>query len=98
LAFCAFTTSRQARTRSAERSTGFSQKIALPACAERSMRSACVSVGEQIATASMSFAARISSTVPTLAPVAAASACAALASASATSATAESPRRAILPP
>ncbi len=62
------------------------------------MRSAWVSVGEQIATASMSLAAMISSTEPTFAPVASPSALAALASASATIATEQSLRRAILPP
>ena len=51
-------------------SIGFSQKIALPARAERSMRSAWVSVGEQMATASTAFAPRISSTAATFAPVA----------------------------
>ena len=49
------TTSRQARTRSASRSIGFSQKIAFLARAARSMRSACMSVGAQIATASTSL-------------------------------------------
>ena len=42
--------------RAALRSTGFSQNTALPARAARSIRSAWVSVGVQITTASMSFA------------------------------------------
>ena len=59
------TTSRQARMRAALRSTGFSQNTALPARAARSIRSAWVSVGVQITTASMSGAATIASTEPT---------------------------------
>ena len=43
--------------------TGFSQKIALPARAASTIRSACVPVGEQIATASTSSAASSSSTL-----------------------------------
>jgi hypothetical protein len=42
------------RTRDRLRSTGFSQNTALPARAKRSIRSAWVSVGVQITTASMS--------------------------------------------
>ena len=47
--------------RSELRSTGFSQNTALPAAAARSMRSAWVSVGVPISTASMSWSAMISS-------------------------------------
>ena len=53
------------------RAIGFSQKIAFPARAERSIRSAWVSVGEQMATASTSFEPRISSTDAGFAPVSA---------------------------
>src|SRR5689334_10030688 len=45
------TASAHARARCKSRSTGFSQKIALPAFAARTMRSACVSVDDPIATA-----------------------------------------------
>ncbi len=53
---------RSTVSRSSE--TGFSQKIALPARAASTMRSACVSVLVQIATASTSGAASISATDP----------------------------------
>ena len=69
-AFSARTTSRQRRTRSTERSIGFSQKIALPALAACSIMSACRSVGVVISTASMSLAAMIASTLRTSAPCA----------------------------
>jgi hypothetical protein len=49
------------RIRSDDMSTGFSQKIALPAFALFSIRSKCVSVGVPITTASMSGLAMISS-------------------------------------
>ncbi len=55
LALVSSTTFRQARTRSTSRSIGFSQKIALPARAKRSIRSAWVSVGVQMTTASISL-------------------------------------------
>ena len=55
----ASTTFRQACTRADDRSTGFSQNTALPALANCSIRSAWVSVGVQITTASMSAAAAI---------------------------------------
>ena len=45
------TASAHLRARSRSRSTGFSQKIALPAAADRMMRSACVSVLEAMTTA-----------------------------------------------
>jgi hypothetical protein len=45
------TAAAHVRARSTARSTGFSQKIALPAAAARMMRSACVSVDEPITTA-----------------------------------------------
>ena len=80
------------------RSIGFSQNIAFFARAARSMRSAWVSVGEQMATASTWFEPRISSTDAVFAPVAAASAMAAAGSASATKATWQSRRAATLPP
>ena len=66
------TTRRQARVRSASRLTGFSQKIALPARAPRSTRSACVSVGVQMTSASISAASMTASTSATSAPVASA--------------------------
>ena len=69
--------------RADSRLTGFSQKTALPAFTARSMRSAWVSVGVQMATAAIALSSMIASIVATLAPVAAASASAALASASA---------------
>ena len=52
----ASTTFRQDAIRFASRSTGFSQKTAFLVAAHFSMRSACVSVGVPISTASMSFA------------------------------------------
>ena len=55
-------------TRAASRSIGFSQKIALPALAKRSIRSAWVSVGVQITTASISSASSIASMLRTSAP------------------------------
>ena len=45
------TASAQTRARARSRSTGFSQKMALPAAAARWIRSACVSVLEAITTA-----------------------------------------------
>ena len=60
--------------RSTGRSTGFSQKIALPAAAACSMRSAWVSVGVPISTASIVLSAMISSSRRTGAPVSADSA------------------------
>ena len=62
------TVARHASTRFTSRSIGFSQKIALPARAKRSIRSAWVSVGVQITTASMSDAFSISSIERTSAP------------------------------
>ena len=61
------TSSRPARVRS-DRSTGFSQKMALPARAKRSIRSAWVSVGVQMTTASMSPDAARSSILRTSPP------------------------------
>ena len=61
--------------RADSRLTGFSQKTALPALTARSMRSAWVSVGVQMATASIALSSMIASIVATLAPVAAASDC-----------------------
>ena len=78
------TTRRQALTRATSRSIGFSQKIALPARAKRSIRSAWVSVGVQITTASTSPAASIASIDRTSAPYRPAIASAAGATASAT--------------
>ena len=52
--------------RAALRSTGFSQNTALPARTAFSIKSACVSVGVQITTASMSASAMIASTVADL--------------------------------
>src|SRR5690606_32244841 len=75
---------RQRRTRFTSRSIGFSQKIALPARAKRSIRSAWVSVGVQMTTASISPAASISARLRTSAPCSAASAVPAGATASAT--------------
>ena len=69
VAFVSRTTLRQAFTRSSDRSIGFSQKIALPARAKRSIRSAWVSVGVQITTASMSAAASIASMLRIVAAV-----------------------------
>jgi hypothetical protein len=58
----ASSTARSARSTSARSSdTGFSQKIALPASAAATMKSACVAVLEQIATASTPGNASISS-------------------------------------
>ena len=60
----AASTAASARSTSARSSdTGFSQKIALPASAAATIRSACVSVEVQIATASTSGAASSSSTL-----------------------------------
>ena len=84
--------------RAALRSTGFSQNTALPARTARSIRSAWVSVGVQITTASMSFASMIESTVPIAALLAIASRCAAAASASATAARVARGCAATLPP
>jgi hypothetical protein len=78
------TTSRQRRIRSTSSAIGFSQKIALPARAACSIRSACMSVGAQIATASTAFELMIASIALTVAPVDFASAAAAAASTSAT--------------
>jgi hypothetical protein len=78
------TTFRQASVRCESRLTGFSQKIALPPRAARSMRSAWVSVGVQMTTTSMSAAEMISSTLATSAPVASATSRAAWGFASAT--------------
>jgi hypothetical protein len=69
LPFVSATTFMQARTRSTSRSIGFSQKIALPAREKRSIRSAWVSVGVQITTASMSLAVSIASMVAHVAAV-----------------------------
>ena len=66
-----------ARAIDATRSTGFSQKIALPAAAARRIRSACVSVDEPITTAPTALSANAASAVATCAPCCAASACAA---------------------
>ena len=63
VAFVWRTTFRQSFTRASDRSIGFSQKIALPARAKRSIRSAWVSVGVQITTASISLSASIASIV-----------------------------------
>ena len=78
------TTARQARIRSDERSTGFSQKTALPARAPASIRSECMSVGVPTRMASIPASAMISSMLATRAPVSSASACAAWGRASAT--------------
>ena len=84
VAFRLSTTSRQRLMRSALRSIGFSQKIALPAFAARSIRSACRSVGVPMMTASISLAwRRRRRSPPTFAPVASASAFAAALSGSA---------------
>jgi hypothetical protein len=77
----------QARMRSDDMSTGFSQKIALPAFALAWIRSKCVSVGVPITTASMSGLAMISSELITGASVSRPSALAAVGNASATAAT-----------
>ena len=78
------TTFRQAFTRSSDRSIGFSQNTALPALVNCSIRSAWVSVGVQITTASMSDAAKICAIVRTSQPYWSAMAWAAGAMASAT--------------
>ena len=54
--------------RATDKSTGFSQKICLPACAARWIRSLWVSVGEAITTASMLASASTASGVETVAP------------------------------
>ncbi len=59
------------------RSTGFSQKICLPAAAAARIRSACVSVYEQISTAPTALSANTSAVVTGFAPCSAASAAAA---------------------
>ena len=74
-------------TSSRSRLTGFSQKIALPACAAAMIRSTWVSVLVQIATVSTSSEASSSSIDLTGAPVAAETPSAAAGTASATAAT-----------
>ena len=59
------------------RSTGFSQKICLPAPRRARIRSACVSVYEQISTAPTALSANTSAVVAGFAPCSAASAAAA---------------------
>ena len=70
------TASAAACARAMVRSTGFSQKMALPAAAARTIRSACVSVLDATTTALMAGSASASSTPATDAPCSRASACA----------------------
>ena len=84
--------------RAASRSTGFSQNTALPAETACSIRSAWVSVGVQISTASMAASARIASALVALAPEAAASEVAASGIASVTATSWASPRAATFSP
>ncbi len=67
------TASAQARARSMARSTGFSQKICLPAAAAVRIRSACVSVYEQISTAPIALSSNTSAVAAVRAPCCAAS-------------------------
>ncbi len=70
----AVTASAQRRARSRSRSTGFSQKIALPAAAARWIKSACVSVLEAMTTAPTAGSVRAASgSVNGVAPCSAAS-------------------------
>ena len=78
------TAAAHSRARASSRSTGFSQKIALPDAAARWIRSACVSVDDAIATARIEGSANTPSTLPTLASCCEASAAAACASGSTT--------------
>ncbi len=78
------TASAHACARSTLKSTGFSQKIALPAAAERVMRSECVSVDDPITTAPTALSASAVSTLATCAPCCCASDFAAAASTSTT--------------
>ena len=71
------TASAQVLARAMARSTGFSQKICLPAAAAARIRSACVSVYEQISTAPTALSANTSAVVAAFAPCCAANAAAA---------------------
>src|SRR6185312_2779580 len=72
-----FTAAAHSFARARSRSTGFSQKIALPAAAARTMKSACVSVDEPMTTAAIARSANTSSALATRALWSVASDCAA---------------------